>query len=110
MSITLNQADLRTVTTVSASADFTADRLWLNGQEEDVALYSLKWILEHAATGRAMPRRQEMPQEAVLSRERIEAIWNAAPEHVRSARRRWRRERGWAGREGRAEREVRAAA
>jgi len=53
--------------------------------EEDVALYSLKWILEHAATGRAMPRRQEMPQEAVLSRERIEAIWNAAPEHVREA-------------------------
>jgi diphosphomevalonate decarboxylase len=31
VSVTINQADLRTVTTVTASRDFAADRLWLNG-------------------------------------------------------------------------------
>jgi len=36
VSVTLNQKDLRTVTTVCASTDFGADRLWLNGKEEDI--------------------------------------------------------------------------
>eukprot|EP00966_Prymnesium_polylepis_P290736 6715035-Prymnesium_polylepis.1 len=36
VSITINQADLRTVTTVTASKNFVKDRLWLNGEEEDV--------------------------------------------------------------------------
>jgi len=36
VSVTLNQRDLRTVTTVSASRSFSRDRLWLNGEEEDV--------------------------------------------------------------------------
>eukprot|EP00966_Prymnesium_polylepis_P202613 4694040-Prymnesium_polylepis.1 len=36
VSITINQADLRTVTTVTASKDFPTDRLWLNGEEEDI--------------------------------------------------------------------------
>ena len=34
VSITLDQADLKAVTTVAASTAFTQDRLWLNGAEE----------------------------------------------------------------------------
>jgi diphosphomevalonate decarboxylase len=37
VSVTLDQSDLRTVTCVAASASWGADRLWLNGTEEDVA-------------------------------------------------------------------------
>lgn len=37
VSITINQRDLRTVTTVTASKEFAKDRLWLNGTEESVA-------------------------------------------------------------------------
>lgn len=37
VSITLDQADLKAVTTVAASASFTQDRLWLNGVEENDA-------------------------------------------------------------------------
>lgn len=37
VSVTLDQADLRAVTTVAASPLFTQDRLWLNGVEEDVS-------------------------------------------------------------------------
>jgi len=36
VSVTIDQADLCTTTTVTASASFTRDRLWLNGEEEDV--------------------------------------------------------------------------
>ena len=34
LSITLDQADLRAVTTVAASPSFSQDRLWLNGEEQ----------------------------------------------------------------------------
>lgn len=34
LSVTLDQQDLRAVTTVAASPDFTTDRLWLNGEED----------------------------------------------------------------------------
>lgn len=39
VSVTLDQSDLKTITTVTASTGFTSkgDRLWLNGTEEDVA-------------------------------------------------------------------------
>jgi diphosphomevalonate decarboxylase len=37
VSVTLNQRDLRTVTTVTASPAYEKDRLWLNGVEEDVS-------------------------------------------------------------------------
>ena len=39
VSVTLDQSDLKTITTVTASAAFKGkgDRLWLNGTEEDVA-------------------------------------------------------------------------
>ena len=33
VSVTLDQSDLHTITTVAASKTFTADRLWLNGEE-----------------------------------------------------------------------------
>ena len=36
VSLTLNQRDLRTVTTVTASTAYASDRLWLNGHEESV--------------------------------------------------------------------------
>jgi len=36
-SVTLSQDDLMAQTTVAASPDFTSDRLWLNGKEEDTA-------------------------------------------------------------------------
>lgn len=34
LSMTLDQSELRTITTISTSSDFTAHRLWLNGKEE----------------------------------------------------------------------------
>src|SRR6056300_894601 len=34
LSVTLDQSDLRAVTTASASLAFSKDRLWLNGSEE----------------------------------------------------------------------------
>ncbi|KAJ2801126.1 diphosphomevalonate decarboxylase [Coemansia guatemalensis] len=37
LSVTLSQDHLRTRTTVRAAAEFSSDRLWLNGVEEDVA-------------------------------------------------------------------------
>jgi len=40
VSCTLDQQDLRAVTTVAASPAFTADRLWLNGTEEEGAATS----------------------------------------------------------------------
>ncbi|NXY04307.1 MVD1 decarboxylase, partial [Pteruthius melanotis] len=36
LSVTLHQDQLKTTTTAAASRDFTEDRLWLNGKEEDV--------------------------------------------------------------------------
>lgn len=37
ISVTLSQADLRTLTSAAASADFTEDKLWLNGKLESLA-------------------------------------------------------------------------
>ena len=36
VSVTLDQRDLRAVTTVCASKDFDSDQLWLNGEEEEI--------------------------------------------------------------------------
>ena len=36
VSVTLDQSDLHTITTVAASKSFTADRLWLNGEETPI--------------------------------------------------------------------------
>ena len=36
VSVTIDQADLATTTTVTASATYDRDRLWLNGEEEDI--------------------------------------------------------------------------
>lgn len=36
VSVTMNQDDLKAITTVVASPAFEADRLWLNGKEEDI--------------------------------------------------------------------------
>ncbi|KAI5809606.1 GHMP kinase [Peziza echinospora] len=37
LSVTLSQSDLRTYTTAAASPTFTKNRLWLNGEEQDVS-------------------------------------------------------------------------
>lgn len=43
LSVTLEQADLRAVTTVAASPGFIKDRLWLNGEEEENAATSKRF-------------------------------------------------------------------
>lgn len=43
VSVTLDQADLRAVTTAAASKQFTDDRLWLNGEEEKGASNSKRF-------------------------------------------------------------------
>mmetsp|Transcript_24694 Transcript_24694/g.54583 ORF Transcript_24694/g.54583 Transcript_24694/m.54583 type:complete len:419 (+) Transcript_24694:76-1332(+) len=43
VSVTLDQSDLRAVTTASASKSFPTDRLWLNGTEEDGAATSKRF-------------------------------------------------------------------
>lgn len=43
VSVTLDQADLRAVTTVAASRRFQKDRLWLNGTEEEGAATSKRF-------------------------------------------------------------------
>lgn len=43
VSVTLDQSDLRSVTTAAASAKFEKDRLWLNGEEEEGASTSKRF-------------------------------------------------------------------
>jgi diphosphomevalonate decarboxylase len=43
LSLTLDQSDLRAVTTAAASTSFTKDRLWLNGSEEANAFTSKRF-------------------------------------------------------------------
>jgi len=43
LSVTLDQADLRAVTTIAASPIFTVDRLWLNGEEDPKAATSKRF-------------------------------------------------------------------
>ena len=73
VSVTIDQADLCTTTTVTASASFDRDRLWLNGEEEDVegnkrVQRVLKEVrarageLRDASTGRVLVKRDEWPQ------------------------------------------------
>lgn len=51
----------------------------------DVAVVSLRWLLAHAASGRPLPRRQDMPKEAHVSAYTLQLWHNAAPDHVRKA-------------------------
>ena len=43
VSVTLDQSDLRAVTTAAASPSFETDRLWLNGIEEEDAATSKRF-------------------------------------------------------------------
>eukprot|EP00527_Entomoneis_sp_CCMP2396_P003893 CAMPEP_0198144232 /NCGR_PEP_ID=MMETSP1443-20131203/14324_1 /TAXON_ID=186043 /ORGANISM="Entomoneis sp., Strain CCMP2396" /LENGTH=412 /DNA_ID=CAMNT_0043807591 /DNA_START=99 /DNA_END=1334 /DNA_ORIENTATION=- len=43
VSVTLDQSDLRAVTTIATSPSFTQDRLWLNGEEEEGAADSKRF-------------------------------------------------------------------
>ena len=51
----------------------------------DVAVVSLRWLLMHAASGRPLPRRQDMPKEAHVTAHTLRLWHDAAPEHVRKA-------------------------
>ena len=51
----------------------------------DVAVVSLRWLLMHAASGRPLPRRQDMPKEAQVTAHTLRLWHDAAPEHVRKA-------------------------
>ncbi|NWR56172.1 MVD1 decarboxylase, partial [Bucorvus abyssinicus] len=46
LSVTLHQDQLKTTTTAATSRDFTADRLWLNGEEVDVEHPRLRACLQ----------------------------------------------------------------
>eukprot|EP00968_Pinguiococcus_pyrenoidosus_P017389 scaffold1726_cov260-Pinguiococcus_pyrenoidosus.AAC.34 len=45
VSVTLSQDDLKAVTTVAASSDWAEDRLWLNGEEQDISNKRLQTCL-----------------------------------------------------------------
>ena len=72
VSVTIDQADLCTTTTVTASASFPRDRLWLNGEEEDAegnkrVQRVLKEVRDQAgdlkdATGKVLVRKEEWHQ------------------------------------------------
>ncbi|XP_023561027.1 diphosphomevalonate decarboxylase isoform X2 [Octodon degus] len=50
LSVTLHQDQLRTTTTAAISRDFLEDRIWLNGQEEDVEQPRLQACLRETYT------------------------------------------------------------
>ncbi|KAJ2700848.1 diphosphomevalonate decarboxylase [Coemansia sp. IMI 203386] len=71
LSVTLSQDHLSTRTTIRASAEFPADRLWLNGVEEDIA--ASKRLVNSITTARKLrealedkQRRDGIPDEAVV--------------------------------------------
>ncbi|KAJ3320874.1 diphosphomevalonate decarboxylase [Boothiomyces sp. JEL0866] len=45
LSLTLNQDDLRSTTTIRASPEFVSDRIWLNGKEENINAKRLSNVL-----------------------------------------------------------------
>ncbi|KAJ3275493.1 diphosphomevalonate decarboxylase [Terramyces sp. JEL0728] len=48
LSLTLNQDDLRSTTTIRASPEFVSDRIWLNGKEENINAKRLTNVLSKA--------------------------------------------------------------
>uniref|UniRef100_A0A8C9KPX6 Diphosphomevalonate decarboxylase-like N-terminal domain-containing protein n=2 Tax=Felidae TaxID=9681 RepID=A0A8C9KPX6_PANTA len=48
LSVTLHQDQLKTTTTAAISKDFTEDRIWLNGREEDVGQPRLQACLRES--------------------------------------------------------------
>lgn len=68
-SITLDQSDLHTITTVAASTSFTSDRLWLNGVEVEIngraqtCLREVRRIAQDRVLGdRVVVRKEDWPQ------------------------------------------------
>lgn len=70
-SLTLDQSDLHTITTVAASKDVTEDRLWLNGTEIEIngrgrtCLAEIRKLAQDRldpATGEVVIRAQDWPQ------------------------------------------------
>ncbi|KAI5939055.1 Diphosphomevalonate decarboxylase [Manis javanica] len=58
LSITLHQDQLKTTTTAALSRDFTEDRIWLNGREEDIGQPRLQACLQEI---RRLAREQRSP-------------------------------------------------
>lgn len=70
-SITLDQSDLHTITTVAASTEFAADRLWLNGSEIEIngrgqtCLREIRRLAQDRvdpATGAVLVKKEDWPQ------------------------------------------------
>ncbi|KAJ2550528.1 diphosphomevalonate decarboxylase [Coemansia sp. RSA 1933] len=70
LSVTLSQDHLSTRTTIRASADFSEDRLWLNGVEEDIA--ASKRLLNSISTARKL-------RKAVEQKQRADGVKDVAP-------------------------------
>ncbi|OBA25249.1 Diphosphomevalonate decarboxylase [Hanseniaspora valbyensis NRRL Y-1626] len=64
ISVTLDQADLKTTTSAMASADFTKDRLWLNG-EEDLQLSQSKRLTQVLSSLKEKRRLREAKDESL---------------------------------------------
>ncbi|KAK2489357.1 hypothetical protein MC885_003238 [Smutsia gigantea] len=58
LSVTLHQDQLKTTTTAALSGEFTEDRIWLNGREEDVGQPRLQACLQEI---RRLAREQRKP-------------------------------------------------
>ncbi|KAJ2662639.1 diphosphomevalonate decarboxylase [Coemansia sp. RSA 1200] len=70
LSVTLSQDHLSTRTTIRASAEFTKDRLWLNGVEEDIG--ASKRLTNSIATARKL-------REALEQKQRSNGIEDTVP-------------------------------
>ncbi|KNC85488.1 diphosphomevalonate decarboxylase [Sphaeroforma arctica JP610] len=65
LSATLDQADLKTTTSVALSSEFDSDRLWLNGKEESITNPRLQNVLQKIRS-LASERAQTDEEKAVL--------------------------------------------
>lgn len=73
-SITLDQSDLRTITTIAASKNFAADKMWLNGTEIEIngrgktCLREIRKLAQDkvdSATGEVIVKKEEWPSYGV---------------------------------------------
>lgn len=74
ISVTLSQSDLRTTTTASCSMDFSKDRLWLNGKEEDVSAKRMQTLLRELRVLRQEMEEKSRESVAPLSRMRLHIV------------------------------------
>lgn len=71
--------------TTEFSRYMTADAVLAALDDGDVQLISLRWLLQFAATGQALPRRQALPAAARVSASLVRQWLDAAASNVRAA-------------------------